>query len=83
MLALNARIEAARALEAGKGFAIVAEEINALAKESGNATIEINDIIQRTKNETVNSIRAINDIFTKTVDIVNNITSIASAIEVD
>lgn len=81
LLALNARIEAARALEAGKGFAIVAEEINVLAKESGEATIEINEIIQKTKEETINSIVAINNIFVKTVDIVNNITSIASAIE--
>lgn len=45
LLSFNASIEAARAGEAGKGFAVVAEEIGRLAQTSGQAALEISEIV--------------------------------------
>jgi methyl-accepting chemotaxis protein len=46
LLSFNASVEAARAGEHGKGFAVVAEEVGNLAKMSGDASEEINELIQ-------------------------------------
>ena len=56
LLALNAAIESARAGAAGRGFAIVAEEVAKLAAQTGDASQLIGDIVTHTKLETDESI---------------------------
>lgn len=81
LLALNATIEAASAGEAGKGFAVVASEVKELAKQTAQATEEIERKIDEIQSNTADSVHAIRQIG-KIIFEMNNIsTSIAGAVE--
>ncbi|GAA0797014.1 methyl-accepting chemotaxis protein [Spirilliplanes yamanashiensis] len=81
LLALNATIEAARAGEAGKGFAVVASEVKDLAQETAKATEDIGHRVSAIQGDTKNAVTAIGEIS----DIIGRIsefqTTIASAVE--
>ncbi|QGQ98448.1 methyl-accepting chemotaxis protein [Paenibacillus psychroresistens] len=61
LLALNAAIEAARAGEQGRGFAVVADEVRKLAERSGEATKQIALIIKGMQGSTQESVNAVNE----------------------
>jgi methyl-accepting chemotaxis protein len=61
LLALNAAIEAARAGEQGRGFAVVADEVRALAERTTRATREIGEMIKASQNETKAAVHAMNE----------------------
>ena len=60
LLALNAAIEAARAGEQGRGFAVVADEVRKLAEQSGEAAKQIAKLISEIQGETDQAVQAMN-----------------------
>lgn len=81
LLALNATIEAARAGEAGKGFAVVASEVKQLASETARATEEIGVKIHEAQERSQNAVGIIDEIagIVRRIDELS--TAIASAVE--
>lgn len=60
LLALNAAIEAARAGEQGRGFAVVADEVRKLAEQSASAAGEITELIAEIRQSTLDSVKHAN-----------------------
>jgi methyl-accepting chemotaxis protein len=81
LLALNATIEAARAGEAGRGFAVVASEVKSLASQTAKATDEISSHISGMQGATQESVAAIKEIGGTIGQISNIAAAIASAVE--
>jgi methyl-accepting chemotaxis protein len=81
LLALNATIEAARAGEAGRGFAVVASEVKSLASQTAKATDEISEQIadiQKVAGEAIDAIKGIGSIIAEVNDVA---TAIAAAVQ--
>jgi methyl-accepting chemotaxis protein len=81
LLALNATIEAARAGEAGRGFAVVASEVKALAGQTAKATEEIGTHISGMQTATADSVAAIKEIAGTIARVSEIAGSIAAAVE--
>jgi len=81
LLALNATIEAARAGEAGKGFAVVASEVKSLATQTAQATKDIGEQITGIQSATGDAVGAIRTIAETIGEIHEIATTIASSVE--
>jgi methyl-accepting chemotaxis protein len=81
LLALNAAIEAARAGEQGRGFAVVADEVRSLAQRTSNATSEIHSTISQLQSGTGEAVTVIQHSVTAANDCVNQANNAGQALD--
>jgi len=81
LLALNAAIEAARAGEQGRGFAVVADEVRALASKTADATTEIRHVLQNLKTAAISSVSTMNVAMSKSSENETNAQNTGSALK--